>query len=121
MRLHRYACLLALPLSLCAQGTPAAPVITESGPHCSVWSWTETRWDDQAQPAATDHSYIEIITHPHIDPAAQRSQYAERLATNLVDRVPNVVMVLSGHLLNGSGVWPRTNNHGRIVNELYLN
>ena len=62
MKPHLYVCLLALPLSLCAQGTPEAPVVTASGPHTSTWSWTETAWDELGRPVTNEHSYIETAT-----------------------------------------------------------
>jgi hypothetical protein len=50
MKLHLCICLRGLPFSLLGQGTPEAPVISDSGPHHSVWTWTETGWDDLGQP-----------------------------------------------------------------------
>jgi hypothetical protein len=58
MRPYLYVCLLALPLSLWAQGTPEAPIITASGPHSSTWTWTETGWDDLGQPVTTEHNRL---------------------------------------------------------------
>ena len=55
-------CLLALPLCARTQGTPEAPILAESGPHHSVWTWTTTDWDELGQPVTNDHSYIEIAT-----------------------------------------------------------
>jgi hypothetical protein len=62
MKPYLYVCLLALPLSLCAQGTPEAPVVTPSGPHSSIWSWTETAWDELGRPVTNEHSYLEVAT-----------------------------------------------------------
>jgi len=38
------------------------PVITESGPHHSVWTWTTTDSDELGQPVTNEHSYIEVAT-----------------------------------------------------------
>ena len=38
------------------------PVITESGPHHSVWTWTTTDPDELGQPVTNEHSYNEVAT-----------------------------------------------------------
>ena len=66
-------CLLVLPLSLWAQGTPEAPVTAESGPHHSVWTWTTTDPDELGQPVTAEHSYVEVATGLNVlNPATQR-------------------------------------------------
>jgi len=66
-------CLLVLPLSLWAQGTPEAPVLAEAGPHHSVWTWTTTDPDELGQPVTAEHSYVEVATGLNVlNPATQR-------------------------------------------------
>lgn len=60
MKQHLYVCLLALPLSLWAQGTPGAPLVLETGPHHRVLRVTES--DEAGQPAV--RSWIELGTGP---------------------------------------------------------
>jgi hypothetical protein len=75
---------------------------------------------------------VVLITHCYLNPQGvsgqpwivARDPRGDYLWTNLVNPLPNVMMVLSGHygFPGNARVLPRSSNaSGRIVNELYLN
>ena len=62
MKAPLLTCLLSLPLSLWAQGTPEAPVIVDAGPHHTVWQRVSLATDEQGQSVPITNTWTELGT-----------------------------------------------------------